>query len=39
MVSPKRRQELALGAGAVGSVVVAAIAAIVIRRRFSRRRS
>jgi nucleoside-diphosphate-sugar epimerase len=39
MVSPKRRQELALGAGVVGSVVVAAIAAIVLRRRFSRRRS
>jgi nitrate reductase gamma subunit len=39
MVSPKRRQELALGAGVAGSVIVAAIAAFVIRRRFNRRRS
>jgi nucleoside-diphosphate-sugar epimerase len=39
MVSPKRRQELALGAGVAGSVVLVAIVAMVIRRRFNRRRS
>ncbi len=38
MVSPKRRQELALGAGVVGASVVALIAAVVVRRRISRRR-
>jgi nucleoside-diphosphate-sugar epimerase len=38
MVSPKRRQELALGAGALLLGVVAAVGVIVGRRRFTRRR-
>ena len=38
VVSPKRRQELALGAGVVGVVVAVLIAALVGRRRLSRRR-
>ena len=37
-VSPKRRQELALGAGALLVAAVAAIGVIVGRRRFTRRR-
>ncbi len=37
-VSPKRRQELALGAGVVGASLVALIVAVVVRRRISRRR-
>jgi nucleoside-diphosphate-sugar epimerase len=37
-VSPKRRQELALGAGVVGSLVAALVVAVVVRRRISRRR-
>lgn len=37
VVSPKRRQELALGAGIVGIVVALAIAVFVGRRRLSRR--
>ena len=38
MVSPKRRQELALGAGVVGALVVAAVIGLVARRRLTRRR-
>ncbi|HSL73947.1 MAG TPA: NAD-dependent epimerase/dehydratase family protein [Ilumatobacteraceae bacterium] len=38
MVSPKRRQELALGAGAVGALLVSAVVGLVVRRRLSRRR-
>jgi nucleoside-diphosphate-sugar epimerase len=38
MVSPKRRQELALGAGVVGASLVALVVAVVVRRRISRRR-
>ncbi len=39
MVSPKRRQELALGAGAVAAVVAGVTALVVIRRRITRRRA
>jgi nucleoside-diphosphate-sugar epimerase len=38
MVSPKRRQELALGAGVVAAVVAGLTALVVIRRRITRRR-
>ncbi len=38
MVSPKRRQELALGLGAASLIGVAAVAAVLVRRRLSRRR-
>jgi nucleoside-diphosphate-sugar epimerase len=38
MVSPKRRQELALGAGAIAGAIAAAVVATMIRRRISRRR-
>jgi nucleoside-diphosphate-sugar epimerase len=38
MVSPKRRQELALGAGVAAFVVGAVIAALIGRRRLNRRR-
>jgi len=38
MVSPKRRQELALGAGVVVMIVLATVGVMVGRRRFSRRR-
>lgn len=38
MVSPKRRQELALGGGAAALVLVAGVAAVLVRRRLSRRR-
>jgi nucleoside-diphosphate-sugar epimerase len=36
-VSPKRRQELALGAGAVGALAVVAAVGLLVRRRLSRR--
>ncbi len=39
MVSPKRRQELALGAGVAAVVVAALVAVFVGRRRISRRRA
>ncbi len=39
VVSPKRRQELALGAGVVGASIGALIVAVVVRRRISRRRA
>jgi hypothetical protein len=38
MVSPKRRQELALGGGAVAVLVAVAVGVIIGRRRFIRRR-
>ena len=38
VVSPKRRQELALGAGVAGIVVAVAIVVLVGRRRLNRRR-
>ncbi len=38
MVSPKRRQELALGSGVIACVLGAVVAATFARRRFSRRR-
>ncbi|MDC3402332.1 NAD-dependent epimerase/dehydratase family protein [bacterium] len=38
VVSPKRRQELALGSGVLAFVVAAAVGVVVARRRFSRRR-
>ena len=38
VVSPKRRQELALGSGVMAFVVAAAVGVVVARRRFSRRR-
>jgi hypothetical protein len=37
-VTPKRRQELALGAGVVGSAIVALLALATVRARLSRRR-
>jgi hypothetical protein len=37
MVSPKRRQELALGLGAASLLGVAAVVAVLVRRRLSRR--
>lgn len=39
MVSPKRRQELALGLGVAAAAVAAVVTTIVVRRRLSRRRS
>ncbi len=39
MVSPKRRQELALGGGVVGASLVALVVAVLVRRRISRRRA
>ncbi|MBV1894804.1 MAG: hypothetical protein KUG57_12190 [Ilumatobacteraceae bacterium] len=39
MVSPKRRQELALGAGAAAAVVVVAVAFVFGRNRLNRRRA
>lgn len=39
MVSPKRRQELALGAGAVLAAALAGIVAVVVRSQLSRRRA
>ena len=39
MVSPKRRQELALGAGVVAGAVAGLAALVVIRRRIIRRRA
>jgi hypothetical protein len=38
MVSPKRRQELALGGGVVALVTALVIGVVVGRRRFNRRR-
>jgi nucleoside-diphosphate-sugar epimerase len=38
MVSPKRRQELTLGAGVAGASLVALVVAAVVRHRISRRR-
>jgi hypothetical protein len=38
MVSPKRRQELALGAGALALAVLAAVGVTIARRRLIRRR-
>lgn len=37
MVSPKRRQELALGAGALAVVAMAVVGATIVRRRLARR--
>ena len=39
MVSPKRRQELALGTGVVGAVAAALVTVMVLRRRLTRRRA
>jgi len=39
MVSPKRRQELALGAGVAAAFISTTVAALIVRRRLSRRRS
>lgn len=38
MVSPKRRQELALGAGIAGGLLVALVVGLVVRAQVSRRR-
>jgi hypothetical protein len=38
MVSPKRRQELALGGGVLVMAVLAVVGAVIARRRLSRRR-
>ncbi len=38
VVSPKRRQELALGAGVAGAVILGGVVAMLIRRRVNRRR-
>ena len=38
-VSPKRRQEMALGAGVAGASILALVVALVVRRRISRRRA
>jgi nucleoside-diphosphate-sugar epimerase len=38
MVSPKRRQELALGGGVLAVVIAAVVGVVIGRRRFSRRR-
>jgi len=38
MVSPKRRQELALGGGVLGAAVVVLVGVVIGRRRFNRRR-
>jgi nucleoside-diphosphate-sugar epimerase len=38
MVSPKRRQELALGGGVMAVLTAAVVGVVIVRRRFSRRR-
>ncbi len=38
VVSPKRRQELALGAGVAAAVILGGVVAMLIRRRINRRR-